>query len=61
MISTVEEVGNSRSNSATGSADGSDLLVVVVVDLNVEDAAASFEAAAGLGAAVDTSLRNGRN
>ena len=55
------EVGNSRSNSATGSADGSDLLVVVVVDLNVEDAAASFEAAAGLGAAVDTSLRNGRN
>ena len=61
-LSNVGEVGRSRSSSATGSADGSALIVVAgEVDFTVEDAATASEAtAAGLGAAVDTSLRNVR-
>ena len=58
MTDSVEEVGRSRSNSATGSADGSALVVVVEA---VEVAAVcEATAAAGLGAAVETSLINGR-
>ena len=54
-----DSVGMIRSSSATGSADGSTLVEVAAeVDLTVEEAAAACEAtAAGLGAAVDTSLK----